>query len=57
MNDVSKEDGRTVLFVSHNLDQVINFCENSYVMDQGRFINYGPSSKMIDYYKKEVLKL
>lgn len=57
IQDKIKELNSSVLFVSHNLDQVINFCENSYVMDQGRFINYGPSSKMIDYYKKEVLKL
>ena len=35
MRDVAKS-GRTVLFVSHNLDAVMNLCKTAVVMDAGR---------------------
>ncbi|MCX6171911.1 MAG: ABC transporter ATP-binding protein [Flavobacterium sp.] len=36
MNDVSKEDGRTVLFVSHNLLAVQNLCNKGLLLEKGR---------------------
>ncbi len=36
MQDVSKGEGRTVLFVSHNMGAVKNLCKTGVLMDQGR---------------------
>jgi len=40
MKEVTKE-GRTVLFVSHNLSAVQRLCESSFVLDQGHLIFQG----------------
>lgn len=36
MQDVSKGQGRTVLFVSHNMDSVYNLCKNGLVLENGK---------------------
>ena len=51
MQDVSKGEGRTVLFVSHNMGAVKNLCKRGIVLKNG-FIDYlGSASNCIDYYK------
>lgn len=45
MKDVSVNDGRTVLFVSHHLPSIRNLCEKGLLMDRGRielFDSIGP---------------
>ena len=36
MQDVSKGQGRTVLFVSHNMDSMLNLCNNGILLENGR---------------------
>ncbi|RYG02271.1 MAG: ABC transporter ATP-binding protein, partial [Chitinophagaceae bacterium] len=36
MKDVSREDGRTVLFVSHNMTAIENLCKSAIVLNEGR---------------------
>src|SRR5690242_9231874 len=36
MEDVSRQEGRTVLFVSHNMTAVSNLCKRVIVMDKGK---------------------
>ena len=38
MQDVSTNDGRTVLFVSHNMASVRNLCQNGIILEQGELI-------------------
>lgn len=38
MQDVSKGDGRTVLFVSHNMGAVKNLCTKGVVIEQGKIV-------------------
>jgi len=53
MQDVSKGDGRTVLFVSHNMTAVNNLCKNGIILKDG-YINYaGKIDDVIDKYIKE----
>jgi len=49
MGKVSQE-GRTVLFVSHNMPAIQNLCGTTYLLKQGRIIKSGEASKVIDAY-------
>lgn len=49
MKDVSGE-GRTVLFVSHNMTSIENLCSRVYVIENGRAIYGGNSNEGIKYY-------
>ena len=35
MGDVSQDEGRTILFVSHNMAAVQKFCKKGIYLDQG----------------------
>ncbi len=49
MQDVGKE-GRTVLFVSHNMPAVSKLCERAILLEKGRIIQDGPSHEVIKDY-------
>jgi lipopolysaccharide transport system ATP-binding protein len=50
MEEVSKSHGRTILFVSHNLDTLRKFCPVTVLLDQGKLIGYGNTEKIISLY-------
>jgi lipopolysaccharide transport system ATP-binding protein len=50
MGDVSKSEGRTVLFVSHNMTAVETLCNKAIFLHQGRIANTGSPDEMIKYY-------
>ncbi len=50
MQNISKNEGRTVLFVSHNMVAVQNLCSKVICMDKGQIINQGNSREMIEFY-------
>ncbi len=50
MQDVSKGQGRTVLFVSHNMASVENLCKNVVVLENGGIAFKSTSQKAINYY-------
>jgi lipopolysaccharide transport system ATP-binding protein len=49
MQEVGKE-GRTVLFVSHNMPAVTRLCSRTILLDGGRVIGDGPSSEIVSAY-------
>jgi lipopolysaccharide transport system ATP-binding protein len=49
MSDVAQE-GRTVLFVSHNMSAILRLTQESIVLDKGQMILRAPSSEAVDYY-------
>jgi lipopolysaccharide transport system ATP-binding protein len=49
MGDVAKE-GRTVLFVSHNLPAVLALCQRAILLDSGRVLSDGSNTKVVDRY-------
>lgn len=51
MGDVSKGEGRTVLFVSHNMTAINRLTANSILLENGILKGYGPSNKIIDLYR------
>ncbi len=49
MQDVGQE-GRTVLFVSHNMPAVTRLCDRTILLDQGQVLRDGPSHKVVSAY-------
>lgn len=50
MQDVSKGEGRTVLFVSHNMGSIRALCTNGILLENGRMIYSGTIDNVVDYY-------
>lgn len=55
MQDVSRGEGRTVLFVSHNMGAVKNLCKRGIVLNQGRIDFLGLAKDCIEYYANTAL--
>lgn len=53
MNDVSKGEGRTVLFVSHNMSAVKSLCNKGVLLENGRLAFSGNSDECINDYLKD----
>jgi lipopolysaccharide transport system ATP-binding protein len=45
-----REQGTTVLFVSHDLAAVTSLCDRALLLDQGALVHQGPPDAVIDYY-------
>jgi ABC-type polysaccharide/polyol phosphate transport system ATPase subunit len=45
------DDGRTVIFVSHSLDQVAEVCERVLWLDRGEVAAVGPTTDVLDRYR------
>ena len=52
MGNVAQE-GRTVLFVSHNMAAVNRLCEEAIWIDRGRIVSIGPSDTVVSSYLKQ----
>lgn len=50
MKDVSSGEGRTVLFVSHNMGSIRNLCNNGVVLKDGSIDFVGTANEAVDYY-------
>jgi lipopolysaccharide transport system ATP-binding protein len=44
------EEGRTVLFVSHNMSAVLRLTQEAIVLNEGRIVLRAPSGQAVDYY-------
>ncbi|HEX9028327.1 MAG TPA: ABC transporter ATP-binding protein [Anaerolineales bacterium] len=49
MSDVAQQ-GRTVLFVSHNMSAILRLTEEAIVLDKGRMVMRAPTQQAVDYY-------
>lgn len=50
MKDVSDKDGRTVLFVSHNMTAINSICKSGIILKNGQVEFSGPVDKVVDKY-------
>jgi len=62
MQDISKTEGRTVLFVSHNMAAVKNLCTRGIVLENGKSVFEGSANESVDFYldksfKKSIVSL
>ena len=52
MKDVSVNDGRTVLFVSHNMTAIQSLCSKSLMLENGKVSMVGDTYSVIEHYLK-----
>jgi len=50
MKQVATGEGRTVLFVSHNMAAVSALCHGAIWLDKGRIVRAGPAHEVVDHY-------
>jgi lipopolysaccharide transport system ATP-binding protein len=50
MKDVSRQEGRTVLFVSHNLTAVRQLCHRTLIMQHGKVLALGETNEKVNEY-------
>lgn len=53
MSNITKQ-GRTVLFVSHNMGAVGSICQHGIVLDKGKILFQGPIHEAIQFYEVEI---
>ena len=49
MSDVANQ-GRTVLFVSHNMSAILRLTQETIVLEKGKLVMQAPSAEAVDYY-------
>ena len=50
MHGIEEEHGKTIIYVSHNMDTIKRLCERCIVMNQGKVIFDGPADEAISLY-------
>lgn len=56
MKKLAEEDGRTILYVSHNMPSVKRLCDRCIVLSQGKKIYDGDTERAISIYMKDELE-
>ena len=56
MKNVSSQQGRTVIFVSHNMASVKALCRTGLLLDRGRIIENGPIDHVINRYLHSAIR-
>ena len=47
-----RENGKTILFVSHSMDSILKYCSKVIVLNNGSIVEQGSPNTMVDIYKK-----
>mgnify|MGYP001591423400 CR=1 FL=1 len=50
MDEITKKEGRTILFVSHNMGAIRQLCEKTLVLNKGVIVDFTETEKAIDIY-------
>lgn len=53
MDEVSRQHGRTVLLVSHNMTAVATLCARAVLLEQGKLVRSGPADEVLSIYQAQ----
>jgi lipopolysaccharide transport system ATP-binding protein len=53
MGELSKGQGRTVLFVSHNMGMISQLCNKAILLEKGTFVDYNQTANVVSKYLSE----
>lgn len=56
IQDIGEKEGRTVLFVSHQLFAIRTLCQKAVWLDSGHIVKIGPTFEVVRSYEKKVLQ-
>jgi lipopolysaccharide transport system ATP-binding protein len=56
IDDVAKKEGRTILFVSHNMPAVERLCSSVILLNKGEIEDKGPCKAIVNLYQNDSLK-
>ncbi len=56
MEEVSKKDGRTIVFVSHNLNYITSLCDKTILLNSGELLMIGQTKSVIDSYTNQITR-
>ena len=56
MDDITSKEGRTVLFVSHNMEAIRNLCKRVIIIESGKIVFSGDTDKAIGMYSNSGIK-
>lgn len=51
-----KEQGKTILFVSHDLGSIVKYCDRAALLNKGRLLDVGEPKAMVDMYKQLLVR-
>lgn len=57
MRKLAQSEGRTVLYVSHNMATIKQLCDRTIVMNKGKVVYDGKSDKAIEVYGGDIIKM
>ncbi|MDD5455809.1 MAG: ABC transporter ATP-binding protein [Candidatus Margulisbacteria bacterium] len=57
MEQVSTQQGRTVLFVSHNMSAVQSLCTKGLLLKNGQALEYGPINQIVHHYLNHEIQM
>ncbi|WP_025681706.1 ABC transporter ATP-binding protein [Paenibacillus massiliensis] len=52
-----KEQGKTIIFVTHSMDSILKYCSRAVVIHNGKNVAEGTAKEMVDVYKKILVNL
>lgn len=56
MQDVSQKEGRTVIFVSHNMAAIRSLCSKCILLEKGKIVDIGEKNGIIDSYLNQSIE-
>ena len=57
MKDITQKQGRTILFVSHNMEAIKQLCLKTILLENGKIIKYDTTEKVIYHYLGNIKKI
>lgn len=57
MDDITKKEGRTIIFVSHNMNAIERLCKKCVLLKNGEIIKEGDTKEVINYYTNKETNL
>jgi lipopolysaccharide transport system ATP-binding protein len=55
MNNISRNEGRTVLFVSHNMEALLKFCSRGVLFNSGQLVDSGDVREVVSHHLEKKL--
>lgn len=55
--DEYKQQGKTIILVSHDISSIIKYCDRTMLLNQGKLIEIGTPKDVVDTYKKLLVNL